>query len=543
MNKNRLYFGDNLDVLRKYIKDESLDLVYLDPPFNSNRNYSVIFNRSGAADDAAAAQIEAFEDTWRWTHSTEQQYVEFVQQAPGRAADALAAFRTLLGENDAMAYLTNMAPRLVELHRVLKSTGSIYLHCDPTMSHYLKVLLDAVFDPRNFRNEIVWQRTGSKGLMSRRLPNNHDVLLGYAKSGSSVWIKDEAFDPYDLDALSEKTASKYSHVDPDGRRYELKDLTNPNPDRPNLTYEFLGVTKVWRWTKERMQQAYDEGLVVQPRPGAVPRVKRYLDEQRGKPLNDVWADIAPLNSQAAERLGYPTQKPLALVERLIRLTTNPGDVVLDPFCGCGTTVDAAEKLGRQWIGIDITYIAIDLIIKRLQHTYGDSIADSFEVSGIPSDLAAAQAMFDQSAFEFERWAATLVGAQPNQKQVGDKGIDGVGRFVLDNKGTVGRVLVSVKGGKHLNPGMVRDLAGTLDREKAELGILVTLAPATKGVQEAINHGGTWTYPANGQVFPRLQHLTIRELLQGKKPLRPPMLRPYIEAKRQAQVGDQPQFDL
>lgn len=544
MNKNQLYFGDNLDVLRRYIKDESVDLVYLDPPFNSNRNYSVIFNRNGAADDAAAAQIEAFEDTWSWTHLTEQQYLEFIQSAPGNAADALAAFHTLLGENDAMAYLTNMAPRLVELQRVLKPTGSLYLHCDPTMSHYLKILLDAIFDPRNFRNEIVWQRTGSKGLMTRRLPNNHDVLLGYGKSGSSVWNNDEAFVPYDLDALSDKTAGKYSHMDPDGRRYELKDLTNPNPNRPNLTYEFLGVTKVWRWTKERMQQAFEDGLVVQPRPGAVPRVKRYLDEQRGKPLNDVWADIAPLNSQAAERLGYPTQKPLALLERLIGLTTSPGDIVLDPFCGCGTTVDAAEKLGRRWVGIDITYIAIDLIIKRLQHTYDDSIVDTFEVSGIPSDLAAAQAMFDHSAFEFERWAATLVGAQPNQKQVGDKGIDGVGRFVLDKSGkNLGRILVSVKGGKHLNPGMVRDLAGTVEREKAELGILVTLASATKGVQDAIDHGGTWTYPANGQVFPRLQHVTIRDLLQGKRPLRPPMLRPYIEAKRQAKVGDQPQFDL
>lgn len=535
---NQLYFGDNLEVLRQYVQDETVDLVYLDPPFNSNRNYSVIFNRNGVTDDDAAAQIEAFEDTWHWTHATADQYATFIDHGPGAAVDALAAFRSMLGENDAMAYLVNMAPRLVELHRVLKRTGSFYLHCDPTMSHYLKVLLDAIFDPRNFRNEIAWRRTTAKGSKMSRLPASHDTVLFYGKSGDTTWHPPVV--PYDFDDLDEKTLGKYKHFDDDGRRYRLGDLTHPEQGkRPNLHYELMGVTRTWRWERSRMEQAVADGMVIQTRPGSVPQRKSYLDERSGRLVDDVWADITVLNSQAAERLGYPTQKPLALLERIIRASTNPGDVVLDPFCGCGTSVDAAQNLSRRWIGIDVTYISIDLIVKRLQHTYGDNIVDTFTVTGIPHDVAAARAMFDESAFEFERWAVTLVGAQPNQKQVGDKGIDGVGRFVLDGKGGVGKILVSVKGGKTLNPAMVRDLAGTVQTQKAAMGILITLTPATRGVEDAIDHGGTWTHPANGQKFPLLQHVTVQELLKGKRLQLPTMLRPYIEAKRQKSVQDQP----
>lgn len=540
MDKNQLYYGDNLDVLRKYIKDESVDLVYLDPPFNSNRNYSVIFNRRAHVDEDQA-QIEAFEDTWHWTPSTEVQFGQFINSAPTEAADALTAFYTLLGENDAMAYLTNMAPRLLELHRVMKPTASLYLHCDPTMSHYLKVLLDGVFDPRNFRNEIIWLRTGSKGLMSRRLARNHDVILFYSKGPDPKWVADNVFVPYDLDELDEKTAAKYSNVDPDGRLYELKDITNPNPDRPNLTYEFLGVTRVWRWTKERMQQAYDAGLIVQKAPGRVPRVKRYLDEQRGKPVSDVWIDIPPVNSQAAERLGYPTQKPLALLERLISLTTEPDDIVLDPFCGCGTTVDAAQRLGRKWIGIDITYFAIDLIVKRLKDVYKDQqppIEETFEVTGIPKDIEGAEKLFVQNHFEFERWAVTKVDARPKAKPGGDKGVDGVRRFQLPGKSQFGKIIVSVKGGNY-GPSDVRDLAGTLDHQKAEMGVLVTLKPATKGVKDEINHSGTYKHPNYDKPFPRLQHITIAEIFDGTKELRlpPGPTETHIQAETLKAPGD------
>lgn len=536
MDKNQLYYGDNLEVLRKYIKDESVNLVYLDPPFNSNRNYSVIFSKNDIEEDENKAQIEAFEDTWHWTPTTDVQFSEFIQNAPMQAGDALTAFHTLLGENDAMAYLTNMAPRLLELHRVLKPTGSIYLHCDPTMSHYLKVLMDAVFDPRNFRNEIIWNRTGAKGLQTTRLARNHDVILSYGKSDEFTFNREAMFVPYEENELDDKTEGKYSLKDADGRRYQLTSLINPAAKRPNLTYEFLGITRVWRWTKDRMQAAYEAGQVVQTAPGRVPRLKRYLDEQRGKPLSDVWTDIAPINARAAERLGYPTQKPLALMDRILKLSSNPGDVILDPFCGCGTTVDAAERIGRQWIGIDITYIAIDLIKNRLRHTYGDSILDTFDTNGIPRDLAGARALFARSPFEFERWAVSMVGAEPNQKQVGDKGVDGNSRFPL-GKNQYGKILVSVKGGKTLNPGMVRDLGGTVEAQKAALGILATLEPATKGVQDAIDHGGVYKHPANGQTYPRLQHIAITDLLDGKKPQMPPTVLPYIAATKLEPRGE------
>ncbi len=537
---NRLFYGDNLDVLPK-IGSDSVDLVYLDPPFNSNRSYNVIFARNASSADTA--QIQAFDDTWRWTQATEEQYIDLLNGGvPNAVADALRAMNGLLGENDALAYIVNMAPRLVEMHRVLKATGSLWLHCDPTMSHYLKVLLDAIFGAENFRNEVIWQRTGSKGLMTRRLPSNHDVILGYQRTEAGIWNMEDAFIPYDQDDLPDKTAGKYSLRDPDGRLYELKDITNPNPNRPNLTYEFLGVTKVWRWTRERMQEAYEAGLIVQTAPGRVPRVKRYLDEQRGLPLSDVWSDIAPLNSQAAERLGYPTQKPLALLERILALSSKPDDVVLDPFCGCGTTIDAAIKLGRQWIGMDITYIAVGLIQARLKDTYGEGIKDTYKVEGIPRDLPGAQALFNQSPFDFERWAVTLADGTPNEKQVGDRGIDGVIRFLNDAKGKAeqGRVLVSVKGGKSLNPGMVRDLVGTVDSQKAEMGVLITMVAPTPGMVEAANHSGSYTWPVNGQSFPRVQIITVPELLNVKRPKMPPPGPAYISAVRRPKAKpDQP----
>lgn len=528
MSVNRLYFGDNLEVLDEHVADESVDLIYLDPPFNSNRNYSVIFGRNRAVDESAA-QIQAFEDTWRWTHTTEVLIGDLSNTAPQRVADALSAYYTLLGESEALAYLANMTPRLLQLYRVLKPTGSLYLHCDPTMSHYLKVLLDAIFDVRNFRNEITWKRTTAKGSRMQRFPANHDVILFYGKSQKTTW--NPLHTAYDLDHLDEKTASKYKYVDSDGRRYRLGDLTHPEQGkRPNLHYELMGVTRTWRWEKSRMEQAVADGLVVQTKPGSVPQRKAFLDEKPGRLQDDVWTDITALNSQAAERLGYPTQKPLSLLERIIRASSNPGDVVLDPFCGCGTTVDAAQRLGRQWIGIDITHLAIDVITKRLLHTYGSGVFDSTELTGIPKDLGGARALFDRSPLEFERWAVSMINAEPNQRQVGDKGVDGVARFPLGT-GKIGKLLVSVKGGKTINPSMVRDLSGTIESRKAQMGVLITLAPATKGVTDAINHGGVFTHPANGQKYPRLQHITVADLLANKRPQVPPTFLPYIAAQK------------
>lgn len=527
MPDNKLYYGDNLEVLAK-LPSESVDLVYLDPPFNSARNYNVIFARGNNSAADVGAQIEAFTDTWTWTHTTETQYGNYVNGGlPNRVAEALTAFHTLLGENDALAYLVNMAPRIVEMQRVLKPTGSLYLHCDPTMSHYLKILLDATFGARFFRGDITWVRTTTHSDAKRWSPNS-DVLLYYGKTDRVTW--NPAFTAH-TDAY---VASKYRHQDADGRTYRLDNITSPNP-RPNLTYEWKGHTPPangWRYSVETMTELDEKGLIWYPDSKSKrPQLKRYLDEQKGVVVGDVWSDISPINSRAAERLGYPTQKPLQLLERIINASSNMGDVVLDPFCGCGTTVDAAQKLGRKWIGIDVTYIAVDLIEKRLLHTYGSLIEAAYDVLGIPKDVSGAQALFTRNPFDFERWAVSQVGAQPNEKQVGDKGIDGVARFPTGTKSDFGRILVSVKGGKQLNPAMVRDLAGTVRTQKAEMGVLITQHAPTRGMVDAVNHAGTYTHPASGQTFPVLQMITTAELLAGKRPSLPPTFLPYIAASR------------
>jgi DNA modification methylase len=556
VDKNQLYYGDNLEVLQRYVADDSVDLVYLDPPFNSKRNYSVIFSRNDKVEDENTAQIEAFEDTWHWTHVTEAQFGEFIQNAPMSAADALTAFHTLLGENDAMAYLVNMAPRLLELYRVLKPSGSLFLHCDPTMSHYLKILLDSIFGADRFKNEIIWKRTSahSDGKQGRQaLGSIHDVILYYSKSKLATW--NTYYTPYDAEYLE----NEYRHVAPDGRLFKEGDVTAAKPGgdvefdwpikrlgdgrweadlddeykTPVDGWEYRMVrpynNRFWAYSKQNLREFAKAGKLIHRKTGA-PRLMLFADEMQGIGPQDIWNDITPIGAKAAERLGYPTQKPLSLMERIIALASDPGDVVLDPFCGCGTTIDAAQRLGRKWIGIDITYISIDLMVKRLRHTFGDEVVETYKVNGIPSDLAAARALFSQSPFDFERWAVSLVNAEPNQKQVGDKGIDGVARFPLGQKGKLGKILVSVKGGRNLNPGMVRDLAGTVDAQKAQMGILITLSTPTRGVIDAVEHGGIYTHPANNQAFPKLQTFTVGQLMAGQKPQMPPTILPYIKAE-------------
>jgi site-specific DNA-methyltransferase (adenine-specific) len=481
---NRLFYGDNLDVLRQHVPSGSVDLVYLDPPFNSKKSYNVLFK--GHAREDAAAQIEAFGDTWVWSPDTDVAYDELVMAAPTKVADAIAAMRAMLTENDVMAYLVMMAQRLLEIHRVLKPTGSMFLHCDPTASHYLKVLLDTIFGPTNFVNEIAWcYDTGGKG--KKHFPRKHDVIFWYGKTAARYFNYDAVALPRDFSTMHEKI-----FTDPDGRSYQTN-IKNGKEYRYYL----------------------DKGVL---------------------PL-DWWADIQALNPSAKERLNYPTQKPVALLTRIINAACPPDGSVLDPFCGCGTTVDAAVRLDRKWIGIDITYIAIDVIKTRLIDTHGKSITATFETHGIPHDLESAQALFAQSALDFERWAVSLVGAQANEKQVGDKGIDGQSRFPLGG-GQLGRILISVKGGTHLSPTMARDLEGTLSAQKADIGILITLAAPTKGVLEVINKGGTYTHPGSGQVYPRLQSYTIAELLGGKRPNTPATVLPYLTAPKMP-AADQP----
>jgi adenine specific DNA methylase Mod len=509
---NTLYYGDNLQILREHIKDDSVDLIYLDPPFNSNANYNVLFK--SPTGEQSHAQIEAFEDTWHWTEEAEQAFDEVMQSGNTDAAELLRAMRSFLKENDMMAYLTMMAVRLLELYRVLKPTGSFYLHCDPTASHYLKLLLDSIFGANCFRNEIVWQRGTPRGHAFTRFASAHDVIFFYSKDvAASIWNETAVFIAYDLANLDEKTAGKYYQKDPDGRLFRYTSLINPNSNRPNLTYEFLGVTRVWRWTKERMHAAYEAGEVVQTRPGAVPQYKRYLDEQRGKPTGDVWTDIFPINSQAQERLGYPTQKPLALLERIIQVSSDQGAVVLDPFCGCGTTIHAAQKLDRQWVGIDVTNLAISLIEKRLTDAFPGI---KFEVHGTPKDLDGARELAAQDKYQFQWWAVSLVKAVPfgGKKKGADTGIDGFIYFKPDAR-TTEKAIVSVKGGENISVAMVRDLAHVVKREKAQIGVFITLAEPTRPMlTEAVKEG---FYETLYGKYPCIQILTIQELLDGKQP--------------------------
>ena len=524
MPENTLYYGDNLDVLRRYLADESVDLIYLDPPFNSNANYNVLFGERDGVQ--SAAQIQAFEDTWHWDRAAAAAYQEVVETGPERVSQAMQAFRVMVGEADMLAYLSMMAPRLVELRRVLKPTGSIYLHCDPTASHYLKVLMDAVFSPRYFINEIVWQRTNAKGLAFTRFASNHDVILRYSKG--STWTWNPEYAPHDPKYVEQF----YRYSEPDtGRRYRLADLTNPNKNRPNLTYEFLGVTRVWRWTRERMHRAHEQGLIVQSKPGGVPALKRYLDEQEGTPVGDTWTDIRPIQSQASEGLGYPTQKPVALLERIVRASSNEGDVVLDPFCGCGTAIAAAQKLGRRWIGIDVTHLAVTLIKQRLRDEFGPEITAAYQTIGEPVDGAGARALAAEDPYQFQFWALGLVGARPaDQKKGADRGIDGRIYFHDQAGAKTKQIVLQVKAG-HVNVSQVRDLRGVMEREKAEMGVLICLEEPTKPMRGEAASAGFYHSPGWNESYPRLQVLTVAELLEGKGISAPPTNVTFKQAAR------------
>lgn len=521
---NVLYYGDNLEVLRERVGTETIDLVYLDPPFNSNRSYNVLFRRRSG--EEAQAQIEAFDDTWTWSQESERQYEDLVAGgAPVRVADAVQAMRRLLGDNDVLAYLVMMTARLVELHRVLKHTGSLYLHCDPTASHYLKILLDAVFGPERFLAEVIWKRTSAHNRV-RRFGPVHDTILGYAKGTDWTW--NPIYVPYDREYIDRD----YRRVEPGtGRRYRISDLTSNNP---GSRYEFHGLLppggRYWAYAKETLERFESEGRIVWSSNG-YPQYKRYLDEMPGQMAQDLWTDVPQINNRSRERLGYPTQKPVTLLERIIQASSDSGQVVLDPFCGCGTTVDAAQKLGRRWIGIDITYLAIDLINKRLKATYGEDIVGTYSIRGIPHDLDGARALFEANPFDFERWVVSLMDGQANEKQVGDKGLDGIIRFPIDNQTGTGRALVSVKGGRQVNPGMVRDLVGTVQQQHAEMGIFVCMTEPTSGMLEVARKSGSYVWQVSGRQYPKVQVLRVSELLAGKRPDMPTPFLPYVQARR------------
>ena len=534
---NQLFYGDNLDVLGRHVADESVDLVYLDPPFNSNANYNVLFaERDGTQ---AAAQIKVFDDTWRWDEGTARAYAD-VAEAGGRVSQVMQAFRTFLGESDVLAYLAMMAPRLVDLRRVLRPTGSLYLHCDPTASHYLKLLLDAVFGPECFLNEIIWKRTSAHSSAKRYGPV-HDVILFYGKTDKYKWNR--VFQDYDAAYIE----TFFDQTDQDGRRWKRADMTGAGirHGETGLPWRGIDITakgRHWGSPPSVLDELDRKGRVHWPKKeDGMPRLKQYPEDLPGVPLQDVWPDVRPLHNLAAERLGYPTQKPETLLDRIILSSTSEGEVVLDPFCGCGTTIASAQRLRRAWIGIDVTNLAITLIRHRLRDTYGDDIEQTYQVIGEPVSVPDAEALAAADPYQFQWWALGLVGARPAEGKKGaDQGIDGRIYFHDGDTGKTKQIVLSVKAGK-LHAPYVRDLRGVVEREQAALGVLLTLNTPTKTMRTEAASAGFYASPW-GQ-HPRVQILTVGELLAGKKLDAPPPRQTSLTYKRAPKAlkktGEQP----
>lgn len=525
--KNTLYFGDNLAIMRKHIADESVDLIYLDPPFNSARDYNVLFKEAKKAENEA--QVVAFTDTWNFHNRILEEFFDDSRNA--KLFDLTNAVHHFLGASEMMAYLLMMGPRLLEMQRVLKPTGSLYLHCDPVASHYLKIMLDVVFGPGNFRNEITWKRADAHNDARHQFAKISDTLLFYAKAAPShhfnvqygAYPEKTLQDWYLWLELADGSVRRMTKEERDtqeipagARRFNTDNLRSPNP-RPNLTYEYKGYKphrNGWAVSKAKMAELDEKGLLLFPADldGRIMR-KKYLDEQEGVVAGDIWTDISQLRGTDAERMGYPTQKPLALLERIIKASSKPGDVVLDPFCGCGTAIAAAEKLGRKWIGIDVTFIAIDLMVKRMKEHFELERDKDYDVLGDPYDAHSAGKLFQQSPKEFEMWAVRKVGGVPQPDKSGDKGVDGRVYFGDENKEHQYAVC-QVKGG-HLTPSVIRDFAHVIQRENAAMGFFICLGKPTKGMYQEAGEIGFFDSPS-GRKIPKLQIRTIKELLDGKE---------------------------
>ena len=549
---NTLYYGDNLAVLREHVPDESVDLVYLDPPFNSNASYNVLFKeRTG---EESPAQIKAFTDTWEWTQEAERTYEQDIivnAATPMAVKEMISAFRQFIGNNAMMAYLVMMAPRLVELHRALKPTGSIYLHCDPTASHYLKILMDTVFGKQNFRSEVVWKRTSAHNAAKRFGPV-HDTLLLYSKTDDYVWNRVlQAYDQSYLDAF-------YRYMDADGRRYTVGDLTGAGVRHGESGQVWRGqdpTSKGRHWALPRsfpgsdslpssILEALDHldavGRLHWPSGNdGVPRFKRYLEDMEGMAAQDVIVDITPVSSRGRERLGYPTQKPEALLERIVQASSNEDDVVLDPFCGCGTAVAAAEKLGRKWVGIDVTHLAVALMKNRLKTAFDIDPGKDYRVVGEPEDTGSARALWEQDAYQFQYWAMSLLEAQPqsDQKKGADRGIDGLLYFIDGQKRTSQKVVVQVKGG-HVSSPQIRDLKGTVEREKAAMGLFITLDEPTGPMRTEAVSAGYYTSDIWQRDYPKIQLRTVSELLSGQGFELPARLPSFEAAQRHREGAEQ-----
>jgi DNA modification methylase len=515
---NLLCYGDNLPLM-KHFPDASVDLIYLDPPFNSQQSYNVLFREATGAPEEA--QIKAFEDTWTWDLAANQALTEIQRDpaVPAPLAELTKTFIAFLKPSPVMAYLVQMAVRLVQMQRMLKPTGSLYLHCDPTASHYLKLILDAVFGPRNFLNEVAWERFNFHA-DAKRWGRIHDTLLMFAKeSGQHAFITQRG-------GYSEEYIRSHFKKDQDGRLYRLDNAlaAGQGPARTFFGKKLQPKPGThWRWSQDNIDKLIAQGRLLPTKTGW-PTIKRYLDEMPGHPIGDVWTDIPEINSQARERLGYQTQKPIELLKRIIRASSNPGDVVMDPFCGCGTTIDAVETLNREhpdqpprrWIGIDITHVAIGLVKHRLVTRFAPPPV--FDVQGEPVSAAGAAALAAQDPFDFQHWALGLIGARAMgavRKKGADRGIDGVRYFQDEQKNgawLTKKMLVQVKSG-HVKAGHIRDFVGVLTREGAEMGVFITLEEPSKPMRSEAAAAGTYVSAWDKQAYPKVQVLTIEELLR------------------------------
>ena len=515
MDTNQLYYGDNLEILRNHILSESVDLIYIDPPFNSNQAYNVIFSESDGS--SSQAQIQAFEDTWHWGDTIEEVYYDLINSAPQQLVETIKSFRGFLTETNLMAYLVMMAVRLVELHRVLKPAGSFYLHCDPTASHYLKIILDQIFGVENFRNEIVWARTNAHNMNARYYSKIHDLLLFYTKGDGYTWNKQYT-------EYSEAQLSRYKS-DEDGRLYTGRDLTMSTVQE-NRNFEWRGTQppphRSWGATFEQLEKWHAEGRILLKQDGT-PRLdglKVYLDELPGKQVASIWSDIPRIGNTSKERLGYPTQKPLALLERIITTSSNKGNVILDAFAGCGTTIESAALLNRKWIGIDITHLAIALLKYRLTDTFGENV--KYEIIGEPRDEASAKALANQDRYQFQWWALSLIRARPYQgkKKGPDEGVDGVIYYQdvePDNpkKSLTRKIVVQVKSGK-VSVKDIRELESVVKNQEAVIGVFITLNPPTQPMLKGAATAGRFQWlHIKHKTYPQIQIRTIQELLNGR----------------------------
>jgi DNA modification methylase len=553
-SKNRLYYGDNLDVLRNKIASESVDLCYIDPPFNSKRNYFQIYNNQGGED---RAQAQAFVDTWEWGDEAVDGLAWITDvdnlnngKLTEQTVELIKGLEKVLKRGSLLAYLIHMTLRIVEIHRVLRPTGSFYLHCDPTASHYLKLVLDAVFCGQggDFRNEIIWKRRvgmSSAVHSSNRFGTITDNIFFYAKSDQAKFVPQYNLNDPDYQAY---ITERFTSVDENGRRFQATSLVNPAP-RPNLMYDYKGYKSPangWMISREKMEAWDAEGRIHFPKsPEGRLRRKSFVDELRGMPVQNLWTDIQELNSQAAERLGYPTQKPEALMERIIKASSNEGDVILDAYCGCGTTVAVAQRLNRQWIGIDITYQSIALILKRLEDKYAadwPAVEANILLDGVPRDLASAVALAnrkdDRTRKEFEKWMILTYSrnqARINEKKGADGGVDGIAYFLKD-KAENGKAIFQVKSGK-TGRGDLAKLNSDRIREKADFGILLCMDMPTKAMRDEIAAAGKYQHPLLNREDDRLQVITVAEIFAPhNKRLDLPMARADA-VKSAAAVGD------